>query len=218
MIFLILFTTLRVNAQEEYIGISLDCHEGCENQEVDYSKDIMLILTISNKLDYWVAIGDEKYGIVIFSIYVENSGLKDGKGYESYQELISDVILLKPKSEEKIYLPFDVYNQIKEDDRLGEWKISPSISFGYSNNIKFYEDNPFEHEEKDAFQIKAEISSPIKGNILKFDSVKPKVSVPKESLTIPPGFWDDPTTKNLIIPIIVVVIGGIILWWITKKK
>ncbi len=121
LLFLMFFNIVNIARGEEQFGITLDCLESCKDKKIDSSKDIMLVLTIKNNLDYWVSIGQERninYQS-IFSINIENSNLPAGKSIEYHEDLLGKRILIKPKAELQMYVPFDTYNQLDMDKRLG---------------------------------------------------------------------------------------------------
>lgn len=217
-IFLLLVSVNVIYAEEEQFGITLDCYESCDDKKIGYSKDIMFVLTIKNKLNYWISIGSEsELGGADFHITVENINLKNGKGSETYNDFLGKKFFIKPKSELRVYIPFNIYNKIEKDNRLGEWKIYPQLII---NDVKFYED-PFELKETPLIYVDRTsftIHSPVKGNVLEFKAVKPEVEVTGEGFKIPKDVWEYPFNKYILFPIIVLVIVGLFRWFFTRRK
>lgn len=216
-ILLLIFNMAPISSAEEQFGISMDCFDSCNNQDMDYSKDIILTLTLKNNLDYWVAIEGGKDGIDL-RIEVENKNLENGKDFEIYSDLLGQNFYMQPKDEVKIYIPFKMYNKREGDNRLNGWKIYPELSF---DNIYFYE-NSFKSESTRLFYDNQPftIKSPITGNALEFNTVKPEVVVESDNSQkiISDDFWDNPFNEKLLFPILVFVIGSIIVYIIIKRK
>lgn len=200
------------SAEEEYFGFSLDCVDSCKDGKIDYSKDIIFLLTIKNNFNNWVAIEGGFDGTSL-RIDVENIKLSNnGKAYEKYN--IGQSVFIKPKDELKVYIPFKIYNEIDKDNRLGDWKIIPQILFG---NAKFY-NAPFENKEIPSYNINSKylIKSPLIGNVLEFKTAKPEIEVQAEKpiIQIPESFWKHPLVIYLGLPIIV----GVVIWLLTKRR
>lgn len=130
-IILLFFIVLSINfntvgAQDDF-SFSIDCFNGCNGKEIDYSQDIMLKLTLKNNYDYWICIGDyEKKAD--FKITVENSKLENGLDVHTYSDFIGGGFFIEPNSEVDFFIPFKLYNELKDDnDRVGNWVINPEI-------------------------------------------------------------------------------------------
>ncbi len=227
-------------ADDQYFGISLDCLDSCKDKSVDSSNDIMLVLKITNNLDYWVSIGDADNinPQSVFRMNVENANLQTdnylqpaGNKVETHQDLLAKGVFIKPKADVEIYIPFDTYNKLGKDNRLGDWKISPELqinnnpySYSYSN-INFYNTTfeskpiPLTYSNGQSFTIK----SPIKGNVLEFKVVKPEIQVQGEnSSAIPNGsrFVDSLfnfINSNIIATILGGTVSGLIVSYIAYK-
>lgn len=223
MIFLmivILFLPLAFSANP-YFGINLDCLESCKEGIVDPSKSIMLKLEIKNNFDYWISLGtNREYGSPDLRITTENSNLKDGKDVEMYSGILGGPTFLKPKSVYEVYLPFEIYNNLNEDRRLGEWKIIPEFLPG---DVKYFK-SPYDGKQVTNIKPEYKIPSSIKGNILKFEPKKEEVEVvvkPDEDTITKAGDSVKEFFKKwggyIIAGIIILVVGGLILFLIKKK-
>lgn len=221
MIFLmiaVLFLPLVFSANP-YFGINLDCLESCKEGIVDPSKSIMLKLEIKNNFDYWISLGtNREHGSPDLRITAENSNLKDGKDVEIYNGILGGPIFLKPKSVYEVYLPFEIYNNLDEDKRLGEWKITPEFLPG---DVKYFK-APYDDKQVTNINSEYKISSSVKGNILKFEPKKEEVEVKSNGDTITKagdsvkGFFKK-WGGYIIAGIIILVVGGLILFLIKKK-
>jgi hypothetical protein len=207
-----------IASAEEQFGISLNCVDSCNgNKNWDYSKDILFELTIKNNLDYWVVIEGSRDGVSM-RLTVENIRLpNNGKDYPTYY-ILGQSFFIKPKDEVKVYIPFDLYNKIDKDSRIGDWKIYPELLF---SNIKFYK-VPYESKETPLYTNSRQpftINSPIKANVLEFKTTKPEVEVQADkSNIIPKDFWENPFNDKLLFPLIVLVIGSILVYYFTNKR
>lgn len=212
---LIFFNIIHTTSAEEQFGISLYCYDKCDNKEIDYSKDIIIVLKIKNNLNHWVAIDGGRDGIDL-KIEVENRNLEIGENLKAYD--LGDTLFIKPKDEMEIYIPFDLYNNRNKNERLNNWKIYPELSF---DSVKFYK-NPFESKEESLTYSNGQrfyISSPVKGNVLEFTAVKPETEIQdnQPDFDIPESFWKNPINDKIIIPIIVGLIIAFIVYRIIKK-
>jgi hypothetical protein len=87
---------------------------------LNYSNNILLELTINNNLDKWVEFGSSSD----LYIAVSNDNLQNnGKETRIYNNLLGQSYLIKPKDTIKRYIPFDIYNILDKDKRLGNWKL-----------------------------------------------------------------------------------------------
>jgi hypothetical protein len=229
-----------VNAEEEQFGITLDCFDSCKDKTIDSSKDIMLVLTIKNNFDYWVSIGEENNNNVqsVFHMDIENNNLQGdysqqaGKRSVSYDDILGKRFLIKPKSELQIYVPFDTYNQLGKDNRLGDWKIYPELRINnkYNDvyaNVNFY-NNPFDSKPRPLNyningQTQYTVTSPIKGNVLEFKTVKQEtiVQVEKSNTVVPEGLLENlykDYIKEIIAGVAIIVIGYVITTRLPKTK
>lgn len=216
---LIPLSIVHIARAEEQFGISLDCLEPCKDKTMDYSKDIMLVLTIKNNLDYWVSIGQEmntNYQ-TDFRMNLENNNLQAGNNIESHTDILGKRVLIKPKTELQVYIPFNTYNKLGKDNRLGEWKISPVLQI---NNVEFY-NNPFESKsiplsDRSTGQSYT-INSPIKGNVLGFKVIKPETEVQGEkSSVIPKGLLE--TFYQDYIKIIITTVSGAVIGYLIINR
>lgn len=216
MILLIVFP---VAAETSYFDISLDCFQGCGNGIAYVDEQIMLELTIKNNFEYWVYIGDKNKWdqSASFWITAENSNLENGQNVELYQFLVGNPFYIPPKSEIEIYFPLEVYNNLEEDKKMGDWSIKSKLK---PENVKYYKD-PF-NEETISIKSKFQIPPTITGNLLKFEAKKEIVVVENGKGLI---FNTKKTIKNffeewtgyIIAGIIILVVGGIFLYLIKKK-
>ena len=222
-LFLLLLIFINISymaeAEGENFGISLDCLDSCKEKNIDYSEDIIFVLTISNNFDYWVSLGSENNinPQSTFLIKVENINLKETNS-ESHKDILGKRVFLKPRSELKIYIPFDKYNTLGKDNRLGEWQIYPELKI---ENVKFYK-NPFELKDLPYSETQyLKINPTTKGNLLKFITIKPETEIQNENSENILNQGTKETIKEYITEIIVGVISlvsaGIILHNIKKR-
>ncbi len=220
VLFLMFFNIVHIALAEEPIEIFLDCLDSCKVTSINYSNNIMLELTIKNNLDYWAAIKSGNFGTYL-RVDVYSDKLPNGRDSEIYYNPFAESFFIKPRDELKVYIPFDIYNKIDKDNRLGDWRISPKLFF---NNIGFYQ-NP--SNSYSVYNV-PEVSSPITGNDLQFKIEKPEsntVQGEKSSDLTTKGFWEHPMFTGLIYPIIsnlitqiILAIGGIIMGILGLKK
>jgi hypothetical protein len=230
VLFLMFFNIVHIAlAEEEQFGITLDCFDSCKDKTIDSSKDIMLVLTIKNNLDFWVSIGKDNNinAQSVFNIDLENNNLKDanlqanlqtGRKSESHADLLGKRILIKPKTELQVYVPFDTYNQLGGDNRLGDWKIHPELQI---NNVEFYK-NPFDSKPMPSLYYPDgrifTINSRLTGNILEFKVMKQetKVQVEKSNVIVPEGLLDN-VINFINSNLVAAIISGIIVSFISYK-
>ncbi|MCK5039396.1 MAG: hypothetical protein KAR87_00315 [Candidatus Aenigmarchaeota archaeon] len=194
-------------AEEEQFRISLDCYNSCDGKEdVNYSEEIMFVLTIQNKLEYWISVGGET-GVDLY-ITVENAKLYDGKNEETYKNVLGKNFFLEPDSIRKIYIPFNIYNRIEEENsRLGDWKITPELKI---KEVLYYK-NPFETKNIQTYNNK-QLAIPrlVKGNVLKFEVIKPGIERLEDKVRLSDNFLEKPLNKEFIIPVGVEVFAKLI--------
>lgn len=194
-------------AEEEPISIFLDCYEPCKGTVMNYSNGILFELKIRNNLDNWVGFS----GSPDLDISVTNDNLPyNGKESKTYNNLLGQS-LIKPKDEIKIYIPFDIYNKIDADKRLGDWKVYPKLT---SKNVIILK-NPLESYGTPYYRGYYGETVTIIGNVLEFKTVKPETSakVQKEtgSNATSQDLWENPVNKNITFPTISQIIAGLIL-------
>lgn len=215
ILIIIFINIITISSAEESFGISLDCYDSCNNKEIDYSKDIIFVLKIKNNLDYWVGLESEREEISL-RLDIENRNLGSGENFETYS--LGSTIFIEPKGELEFYIPFNLYNNYDDNKRLNEWKIYPELIF---TNVNFYE-KLFKSKETSLYinNQRFTINSPLKGNVLQFETVKPETEIQdgKPDITIPESFWKNPLNTNIIFPIVVVVIGSILVYLFVKKQ
>lgn len=212
---LLFFIVLSINfntvgAQEDF-SFSVDCLNGCNGKEIDYSHDIMLKVTIKNNYDYWICIGDNEKK-ADFRITVEHINLENGKDYYIYNDFIGSSFYIMPNSEVDFFIPFNLYNELDDDKRLGNWVINPEL---ISLNGKLYQD-PYDSQFASMYTGKSNLPQTITGNPLEFKSLKYEE---KDSNQGKIGeIIDNPTIKliteystEIIISVIAIIIGGFIL-------
>jgi len=205
-----------VSASEDF-GISIDCVQSCQDKEIDYSKDLIIQVSIKNNTDYWIELGKEgAWDAPNLSLEVIHSNLSDGKDIETHNGLLGRFFIIKPRSELQVFTKLDSYNNLDKDKRLGTWQVIPEFS---NNGIKYYK-SPY--DLKPVYAVREiQISSTTIGNVLEFKVTKPKVDIPTNLLVIPDTIWDNPLNAQFIFPILVgviVLIIGAILFWIVKRK
>ena len=167
-----------VYSQTQFFDIKLDCIDGCQSGTVETSKPIMLKLEIRNNFDYWVALGRKDYSGPSFRMTIRNPNLQgswtqqSGIKEELYGAISGKVLYLKPKHTEFIYIPFEIYNTLEQDKRLGQWEIEYELD---TNGVNYYE-NPYTGKEIQRTP-QPPIPTTIKGNILRFESKKPEVVI-----------------------------------------
>lgn len=210
LLLLILFNTNIAYAEENF-GFSLDCYGGCNDGQIDYNNNLMLELTIKNNYNYWIYIGKERELGTEFSIEMENINLKTEGEIEYFNSYLDREIFIKPKSEIKIYIPFNDYNNIENNNRLGDWEIKPILKL---KKFQLYA-NPFDSSKVSLNQNNIPpINSEIVGNVLKFTTVKPEIEVTgKKSIKIPDGLLENPVVLYLGFPLLV----GLILIYFNKR-
>ncbi len=226
-----------VHAEEEQFGITLDCFDSCKDKTIDSSKDIMLVLTIKNNLDYWVSIGEENNINVqsVFHMDVQNDNLQGdysqqaGKRSVSYDDILGKRFFIEPKSELQVYVPFDTYNQLGKDNRLGDWRIYPELQIHNSYNdvyanVKFY-NNSFDSTPTPLYSNGQSftINSPIKGNVLEFKTIKPEteVQVEKPNTVVPEGllnYANNFINSRLGAGIILTILAAYLGYYFKHKK
>ncbi len=155
-----------VAAQEDF-SFSIDCLNGCNGKEMEYSQNIMLKVTIKNNYDYWVCIGDETKKAYL-KITVENINLENGKEYYIYNDFIGSSFYIMPNSEVDFFIPFNLYNELDDDERLGNWVINPEL---ISLNGKLYQD-PYNSQFASMYIGQSNLPQTIRGNPLEFKSLK----------------------------------------------
>lgn len=205
-------------AEEEPISISLDCYEPCKDTVVNYSKEILFELTIKNNFDEWIELGS----LSDLYISVSNDNLpNNGKDYRTYSNLLGQSFFIKPKDTIKRYIPFDIYNKLDKDKRLGDWKVYPKLNY----DINLHK-NPFESSGRSYYGGQYYPTNSVAGNFLQFKVEKPetgdKVQKEKSSDLTTKGFWERPIFTNLIYPIIsnsvVQIISTVVVAFILGMK
>lgn len=206
------------DAEEEPISISLDCYETCKGTGMNYSDDILFELTIRNNLDDWV-----KFDVSPdFDIAVSSDNLPyNGKEYATYSNLLGQSFFMKPKEEIKRYIPFDMYNKIDADKRLGDWKIYPKLSLKrvtiHKNPLESYGTSYYRGSYGDTF--------PIIGNVLEFKTVKPEPNIKAQEIENSNAARADSSENTILTTIInfinsnlvTTIIGGVVVSYITYK-
>lgn len=207
-----------VNSQEG-LSITLDCAGTCNNREINYTNDITLQLTIENSLGKWIEIprSDGNIGGGTLNLEIENGNPQLKQKYLMYQEVLGKGILLPP-GETKIFIPFSDYNKLDPDSRIYVWTIHPTLSL-YAN-VYCYEDP--QHISIDSRRACImDTSHGIKGNTLKFETVKPETQTNTSISQSEQG--TNSTLKSLWefcnkYPLVYLILVPIIIAILKKKK
>ncbi|MCK4796242.1 MAG: hypothetical protein KAT05_02610 [Spirochaetes bacterium] len=186
------------HAEEEPLTIFLDCYKPCRDAVVNYSEIILFNLTIKNNLDEWV----ELQGSSNLQIMVSNDRLPNiyGKESDTYY-IFQSSFLIEPKSEINVYFPFKIYNNFHRDSRIGDWKISPTLSV---KTILFH-NNPFEPKGITYHNNQQSSTNYISGNVLQFEAKKPELS----EINSPYPETDESSGNNILTNVIDGIISNL---------
>ena len=88
--------------------------------DVSCQEELVFELTLTNSKDYWVHWDNLKCNLKII-----HPG--DEQNYDLTQTL-SGKNCLPPKKEINVWIPFETYNELEEEERLGHWTIIPDVS------------------------------------------------------------------------------------------
>ncbi|MCK4647370.1 hypothetical protein KAT24_00375 [Candidatus Pacearchaeota archaeon] len=208
-LFLILFNILIVSAQTSYFGFSLECFQGCDKEVANVKTPIMLKVIIKNNLDYWILVGDNS----LLKISVKNPDIKNGEPIiENHQNFLGNPTYFPPKSEEEVYISFDTYNNLEENNRIGDWILKPEL---HLKDIKYYK-NPFNEEVK-YISTSYKISPITAGNQLKFESKAEDLEIqtsPLSKIINPIKNFFNKWIGYIAAGVIIIVIS----WLVTKRK
>ena len=114
-----------IDTNEINLGPKLNILNGL-NRGVDISIDVscqeelVFKLTLTNSKDYWVRWDNLKCNLKII-----HRG--DEQSYDLTQTL-SGKNCLPPNEELNVWIPFETYNELEEEERLGHWTIIPDVS------------------------------------------------------------------------------------------
>ena len=124
-----------LNDNEINLGPKLQILDASK-KEVDISKPILndrllsfkLILTNqpTNKLKFWICWEGWEYDIKVIKSVEEKYNIK-----QSFDGLEC----LPPNEEKEVWILFKEYNELDEEQRLGEWRIKPTVKL---KNVKCY--------------------------------------------------------------------------------
>lgn len=202
------FFVINCSAEESKFGISLDLYDTKDEKIIDSSEDLILTLNIVNNYDYWVSIGGGYNKNPTFMLHTNDENVRH------FNEFFADKIIIEPKSELKIYIPFDYYNNMKPDERLGTWELRPELTL---NGFKLYEKSD-QSKVISTFSIKIpSADKPIIGNLFEFTTKKQDVEV---AITTKRNIIDDLSnylSNWLVRGLLITVIGGITVGLILKK-
>jgi len=110
-----------IDVKEVDLGPKMDIFNS-HKQEVDVSSDVqenlVFKLTLTNNRDYWVCWDNSKYNLKIIHY---------GQNYDITQTL-DGKNCIPPNGEITIWIPFETYNGLEEENRLGDWTIQPIVS------------------------------------------------------------------------------------------
>lgn len=118
------------------------------------TKELSFKLTLTNGLSHWVCWEEWNYNLKITKV-----GSSDD--YNTKQSFDGEECL-PPNTQKIVWIPFKSYNEMKEEQRIGKWRIEPSASI---RNIECY-------ESKDLIKESCRGSSSFSGNIKEFEVVK----------------------------------------------
>ena len=214
--FLLIFST--VNAQNDNFGISIDCVNGCQDKEIDYDSDILFEFSVINQLDRWVKLSDED-SFNRLTLLIESRNLKERAQNVFFTNILGIPVIIAPQSEKKVYITLNLYNELKNDDRLGRWTITPTLSYS-PQAISFHSDPYTSNSERASKEkIGFPTGNEIKGNVLEFKVIKPEPEVSKS--IIPEALTNNPIVKWLfdyIFYIIGTIIATVVGYKIINRK
>jgi len=148
-----------LNVEDIDFGPSLQILDSSK-REIDISKpilnniDLSFKLTLTNSLNYWVCWKNWHYTLKITKV-------GETKNY-NIQESFSGEECLPPNDKKEIWILFKEYNEMKEEQRIGKWRIEPSAGL---SNIECYESATFK-------KISCWGSPSFFGNMKEFEVVK----------------------------------------------
>ena len=87
--------------------------------DVSCQEELVFELTLTNSKDYWVHWDNLKCNLQII-----HRG--DEQSYDLTQTL-SGKNCLPPNEELNVWIPFETYNELEEEERLGHWTIIPDV-------------------------------------------------------------------------------------------
>jgi len=130
-------TVSALNSEDIDFGPSLQILDSSK-RDIDISKpilnniDLSFKLTLTNSLNYWICWKNWYYTLKITKV-------GETKNY-NIQESFSGEECLPPNDKKEIWILFKEYNEMKEEQRIGKWRIEPSASL---SNIECYESTTF---------------------------------------------------------------------------
>jgi len=130
-------------------------------QPFDKSTNLIFKLTLTNSHDYWICWESWSY-----SLGIRHEG--DDKNY-NLQQTLKGKNCLAPNEKMGAWIPFEDYNNLKDEVRLGIWTLEPSASLSTNANCYSKEDIT-----KDVCGGGPSLS--FKGNVKKFSVIKQEPS------------------------------------------
>src|SRR3989344_6065692 len=173
LIILILVSVVSVSAVEETNMVPkfeiLDINKNVLTSPFMNDKDILIKLTLVNNKDFWICLNEGTY-----SINYNFGGKQEYSQLPFSHPLLEDC--LSPNSEKNILIPFEHYNQLSEDQRVGEWTLTIGLSLRNLKCLKT-KDNKFESYNNCDTSVSSS-SNPKKINVVKPEpEVKPNYFV-----------------------------------------
>ncbi len=209
--FILFMTISSVVAQTSDFGIEINCFQGCYEKIIDSNGKIILELVLKNNYPYWIKFSETPS----LMIQLSHQELGGGKQYEYHREILGKNSYIKPKDEIKIYIPFETYNSLDQNERIGRWVLKPELHIG--NNIEYYNDY---FDGKKVSPYNNDISAIIVGSQIELIAKGDDVKIEKGVFS---GWWN---IWNIITGwfesrigwIVAMVIAGVLIFFFTNKK
>lgn len=166
------------------IGTTIKLYEEPAEEPILASKTLMLQITFTNPTEDWVSFSSLEY-----TLKVTHNG-KDVLSGATPIHTIPGGFYIPPEDKHTLYIPFDYYNDLSEDERVGSWAVYFTVE--NREDVRWYQKNLLSQ-----FLFRPNLQTT--ANPLEFKVIQPTVEVSRGSIQdVIMGFLD-PIISNIVI-------------------
>lgn len=182
------------------IGTTIGLYRESVEEPILASKTLMLQITFTNPTEDWVSFSSLEYSLRAThnGKEVQGGSITGWQGYHFY---------IPPADKHTFYIPFDYYNDLSEDERVGSWAVYFTVE--NREDVRFYQKNLLSQ-----FLFRPNLQAT--ANPLEFKVIQPTVEVsrgPIQDLIM--GFLDW-IISNIVI--FITIIASLIIIAIAIRK
>ncbi|NYT00691.1 MAG: hypothetical protein GKB99_03075 [Methanocellales archaeon] len=184
------------------IGTTIELYGESAEESIGASKNLMLQITFTNPTEDWVCFSSFEY-----TLRVTHNGKEVQSDNVIYGEPIS--FYIPPEDKHTLYIPFDYYNRLSEDKRVGNWAVYFTLE--NREHVTWYQKNFVSQ-----FLFRPNLQTT--ANPLEFKVIQPTVDISRGPIQdMIRDLWGRINRIPMVYTIVGTLIAGILLFFIGNK-